>query len=125
MGTKVLTLPLLLILVFFFASCMNKRDKSRHKFSTEIMSDFYLETYSVASFGAFSTDILADYLTDSISFRIFIDTYSEGEETISYSIVGDTIILSKYTISKYGGEPVLIYSNRYPIPELKELNSFE
>lgn len=116
-------MPLVLVVVIF-SSCMNKYDKSNHKFTTKIQNGYYLETYSVFSQGAFGTDIYSQYLTDSNSFRLFIDTYDTENEAISYTLNEDTIVLTKYHFEK-NKEKDIIYNKIFPIEELKKINRFD
>jgi len=104
-------------------SC-SKYNKSHHRFTTKIQDVYYLETYNVFSQGAFGTDVYADYLTDSTSFRLFIDTYDTEDEVISFSVNEDTIFLTKYHFTK-NREKDIVYKKIFPIEELKSLNRFE
>lgn len=104
-------------------SC-SKYDKSHHEFTTKIQDGYYLETYNVFSQGAFGTDVYAKYLTDSNTFRLFIDTYDTENEAISFSVTEDTIILIKYYFKK-NREKDIVYKKIFPIEELKLINKFE
>jgi len=109
-----------LLLVY---SC-RRHDKSNHEFTTKITDGIYLETYSIYRQGAWGTDIFTDYLTDSTSFRLFIDTYDTEDEAISFSVKEDTIILTKYHFTK-DREKDIVYKKIFPIEELKSINRFE
>jgi len=118
------TILALFLVAVVFSSCMNKYDKSKHEFTTKIQDGYYLETYNVFSQGAFGTDIYADYLTDSTTFRLFIDTYDTENEAISYSIKGDTIILTKYHFKK-NKEKDIVFKKIFPVKELKTIKQFD
>ena len=61
----------------------------------------FITTYSICNnlkvekFKVFSlSDLYCDYLTDSLNFRVFINTYQDNEE-ILYECKGDSIFINK------------------------------
>ena len=66
--------------------------KSRSNFvsSISICNNLKVEKYKVFSL----SDLCCDYLTDSVNFRVFVDTYQDYE-SIFYECKGDSICIIK------------------------------
>ncbi len=90
------------ILVLIVAPPIN-RNKSYHKSTYEVIDckpqnrqPLYVETYLYYGGGALGSDLNSVYLTDSLNYRQYIDTYDEGEEGIYTRCNGDSIIVEKW-----------------------------
>ncbi len=95
-----------IIIVSIILSCTyNKRNKKYHTGTTDICPHhhLYVETYTVfAEGGAIGGTMASDYLTDSVSFRIYIGTFEEGEETYLYKCADDSIKIEKIRMDEEG-----------------------
>jgi len=107
-----------------FVACNDKYSRKELKTTTKL-NDYplYVETYLVYGSGAFGTDIVSEYLTDSATFRKYIGTFDEGPEYYYYKISKDTVYIEKYR-SFEGKEPKkLLEKNFLSISELKKMNN--
>jgi hypothetical protein len=78
----------LLIVTLLFASCVR-----RFKFTTKVCGDkLYVENFNINPFG-----VDEDYLTDSMSFKIYIGKFDNEHENFSYVCSGDSIKVLKLT----------------------------
>ena len=74
------------IILFFstfllFGCGYNKRSKKYHTFTNPICDgSLYIEGYTVFGSGALGGNMMSDYLTDSINFRIYVGTYDDAPE---------------------------------------------
>ena len=89
-----------LILVISCISCQDERSKKQHYKTIEICNKIYIETYVVFSSGAYGSDVHADYITDSLHFRLFIGTEDTGNEILFTQCKGDSLIVKKSTVNK-------------------------
>lgn len=62
------------ILIFLLTSCVNEKSRQKFKDSHKICGELTIEQYNVFGQGAFGADLFGEWLTDSVSFRIFIGT---------------------------------------------------
>jgi hypothetical protein len=77
------------LILFFYREY---KIKSRSHFITAyaICNNFKVEKFKVFSL----SDLYCDYLTDSLNFRVFIDTYQDDED-ILYECKEDSIFINK------------------------------
>lgn len=125
-----LTSPALLILVqlFMLVSCasVDKYSKKNHLFTGVISDQLFSEVYRVESFGV-GGDVYSVYLTDSLSFRKFIDLYYDNE-SFDFIVLEDHIEAVKKEES--GGlsnpkfEKTVIKRYRFSINELVSAGDF-
>jgi hypothetical protein len=103
------------ILLFFYREY---KIKSRNHLisSISICNNLKVEKYKVFSL----SDLCCDYLTDSVNFRVFIDTYQDYE-SILYECKGDSIIIKKV---ERENEHKLIKMKVYCLSKLKRKNNF-
>ena len=133
-STKYLKLKLILSLVFisFISACQEKDDAylRRHLLGTwEIADSVYIEMYLKASYGVYGGDIYVDFLTDSLNFRVLLDSYDTGDdENTRTNIHGDSIIFEIYkTINFLGNEynqPKIVGRIDLSLDSLKKLNNY-
>jgi len=76
----------------------------------------YKEFYCVGT-GYLTTNTNAQYLTDSLNFRIFLGTYEEGNMPIWVTCKGDTIETEKRN------EDSIVERKKYSLRELKKLHA--
>ena len=106
-------------------SCLNKYSKKDHDRTTKLNEQFYIETYTVSAQGAFGTDMVSQYLTDSATFRKYIGTFDDGPEYFHYRFSGDTVYIEKYH-SYDGREPEKLLEKKFLIiSDLKRKNKFD
>jgi hypothetical protein len=75
----------LLLLSVSMTGCINK-----HIFTTQVCNGLYVETFNINPAG-----VNEDYLTDSVTFKISIDTWDDEHETISYFCHNDSLYIIK------------------------------
>lgn len=114
---------LLVIINSLILSCSNKYDRQDHRRTTELAHQLYVETYVVFGSGAFGTDIVSQYLTDSTSFREYVGTFDEGPEYYYYRVSGDTIYIEKYNSSEGKNSKKLLEKKLLLISDLKKTNT--
>lgn len=114
---------IVLIAILFFFSCVNDKSKKEH-FSTKVIcGDLYREKYRIFSGGAYSAELYADYITDSVNFRKFVGTH-DPSEGFGYKCTNDTIVIEKAHFSS-NKVRTLIEKNSFSINELKRSQRFE
>lgn len=115
--------------IFFFlslSSCYDKYSKKDYYSTTPLKNGLYVETFTVFGSGASGTDMMSDYLTDSLSFRIYAGTYDQGSEYYYYNMNGDSIIILKYKSDpSETGNRKLIDKQVYFSSKLKRGSSYE
>ena len=101
----------LYVILFFYREY---KIKSRAYFisSISLCSNLKVEKYKVFSL----SDLGCDYLTDSLNFRVFIDTYQDYE-SILYECKGDSILIKK--VDREDNKKIL-KSKVYRISSLKQ-----
>jgi len=70
----------LIILSILSVSCQDYYSRKSHKRTTELQKELFVETFTIFGSGAYGTDVVTQYLTDSIEFRKYIGTFDEGNE---------------------------------------------
>lgn len=103
-------------------SCKNKNDKGDYKRTVPICNNLYIEVYRTFSSGAFGSDLVDDYLTDSTNFRLRIGNYDEYYGSYYYHCHIDSITIEKReksdTVSMH-----TIETKTYDIRKLKTLQN--
>lgn len=103
------------IIVLLLTSCINKRDKSHHFVNKKINDTIFVEMYTVFGGGATTDDIMAEYLTDSLTFRKFVGTHN-GKESYYYTIEGDNM----YAKKKLRGNEKILSEKKYSLTKLRK-----
>jgi hypothetical protein len=115
---------LVIISVIFFA-CNDNYSKKSHKWTTELSSGLYIERFTVYGSGAFGTDKVSVYLTDSLFFNLYIGTFDEGNEYYQYSVSGDSIMVKKFIDDDIEPKDRKAIDERlFLLSKLKQLNNF-
>ena len=93
---------LVLILSIFLCSCNYLRNSKLHYRSTRhICNDsLYVEQFLVFNGGVYGGSTISDFLTDSVNFRIYVGTYIDDIENISFECRQDSICIDKISIEK-------------------------
>jgi hypothetical protein len=95
-----------------------EKDRSHYLATFSICNNLKAEKFEVSSL----TDLYSIYLTDSTSFREFIDTY-HYYETIQFECNGDSIIMRKFNTDEE--KPKLIESKVYSLSLLKKKANYK
>jgi hypothetical protein len=69
----------------------------RHKFTHKYCNGLYVEAYEVNLEG-----MNAEYLTDSVNFRIYIGNYDSENENFYYKCTGDSVYIEKVESDEEG-----------------------
>ena len=114
------------ILVFSIAISLsfNCGRRSKYKHTTQLQKGFFVEIFSAGIIG----NLKADYLTDSINFRIYIGTFDDESERLYYKIVGDSIFVQKIVPKKGfvpGTQTEIEFERHYSLGDLKAQRRFD
>jgi len=110
----------LIILSILSVSCQDYYSRKSHKRTTELQKELFVETFTIFGSGAYGTDVVTQYLTDSIEFRKYIGTFDEGNEFYYYNISGDTVNVEKYKVGMNGKGKTLLKREQLLISSLKK-----
>jgi hypothetical protein len=84
-----------ILFICIMNSCNNKSEKGDYKRTIPICNDLYIEVYRTFGSGAFGSDLVDDYLTDSTNFRLRIGSYDEYYGSIYYHCEKESITIEK------------------------------
>jgi hypothetical protein len=84
-----------------------------------ICDSLYVEVYRTFGGGALSSDMVEDYLSDSLNFRFRIGSYDEYYGGIYYTCNGDTLSIQKVRKDELGLQKVVIERKDYSIKKIK------
>jgi len=123
----------IVMLTITIAYCLpsHNRSKKYYKHTGELCNyqkgncvcNLYAEYYCVET-GYMTTDVNAEYLTDSVNFRKYLDVYDEGDEHINVTCKGDKITVTK-TSSEMWSKPQVLERKTYSLAFLKNQHVFE
>jgi len=123
----------LLIFVLFLVSCAPKIDYSKDNpdGSRKIGNNIYRETYTTYFGCATTTDVYTVYLTDSLTFRVYVGTvyYTDTQFIGTVQIDDDNILVYKTDkekiFQKFSNKKDTVEKKIYNIPLLKKEGKFE
>jgi hypothetical protein len=102
-----------LILITFslvYVGCAGK-----HKATIKVCGDqFYIESFNVNPAG-----VDEDYLTDSLSFRVYIGKYDNDHQNFSYVCKGNSITIMKLEMENQGNQMKITNSKILSFADLK------
>jgi hypothetical protein len=104
-------------------SCSNEGYKGEHRYTIEICKDIYLEVYRTFGSGALGSDIMCDYLTDSLNFRVCIGELDDGIGHFSYNCSADSIFVAKLEMEEKNGSFHVLENKIYDMKKLKTLHN--
>src|ERR1700733_1427192 len=78
--------PVITVVMIVLYGCNRK-----HRDTYEIRHGLFIETFSAGLIGNLS----AQYLTDSVNFRIYVGTYDDETESLYYTFKGDSVYVEK------------------------------
>lgn len=113
-----------IFILLFFSSCYDKYSKKYYHSTTPLKNGLFVESFTVFGSGASGSDMITDYLTDSMSFRIYAGTYDQGPEYYYYQINGDSILIQKFKSSVGSIQKKLLDKQLYFLSKLKYTNSY-
>jgi len=100
-------------------SCKN--EKGDYKRTVSICNDLHIEVFRTFSSGAFGSDLVDDYLTDSVNFRLRIGSYDEYYGSIYYQCEMDSITIEKREKS----DTISMHTIEKKIYDLKKLKALQ
>lgn len=115
---------IILSLILLQSGCKQKDEKGEYDHTTEVCKSLYAEAYRTFGSGAFGGDIIANYLTDSVDFRVFVGTFDNYDKHFSYECSSDTLRI--YSLYKSGIDSMsrITKTDFYTISELKQLQNY-
>ncbi|MCW3465856.1 hypothetical protein [Chitinophaga nivalis] len=114
----------LMVLTMLSITCRNDRSKAHYALTVKVCDKpLYVEMFTVFGSGAFGSDIMGQYLTDSSHFRMFVGTFDNGDEYYAYRCKGDSVIITKTKESPVGNKVLQIRA--YNLLDLKRHGLFE
>jgi hypothetical protein len=88
--------PIPFLFILLLISCKSKNDKGAHWQTINLSNGLYVELYKGLSQGAFGSDLVDGYLTDSLNFRVYTGRSDEYYDLVYYEPVGrDSILIQK------------------------------
>lgn len=93
----------------------------RYKRTTKLCNDrLYVEVYNVNPAG-----VDADYLTDSVNFRMYVGKFDNEHEIYSFICQDDSVVIIKLTKSDTSGIMEVMETKVYSLQNLKKEKVFE
>ena len=87
----------------------------------KIEEGLYWETYCVYRGGVYAGNIYTRYLTDSISFRLYLGLFDDHEQISVVPIGNHTVLVRKYNINTHA----TIEQKEYNLYTLKQKGKFD
>ena len=117
---------LILFFLFRFFGCRGDRSKAEHLPTIKVCDGrLYVETYMIFNSGAFGGDRVSEYLTDSVSFRMYVETFDDAQERIAYQCKGDSICVYRKQIIDSTNSFKLTSTRPLSVLDLKKKKVFE
>lgn len=107
------------LVVMFFSNCNNPEYKRTDK----ICDKLYVETFTKFGSGAYGGDLMTEFLTDSVNFRVTIGDYDNYDNSIVYSCKNDSIIVD--FITGRNSKIKVAKTKTYFLQQLIKENKFE
>ena len=99
-----------------FSGCIKK-----YKYTTKVCEHtLYVEAFNVNPAG-----VDADYITDSVNFRLYVGKFDNEHEIYRYSCSGDSLLIRKFAVLDFSGIRKVIDTRVFSIKELKSKGKFE
>jgi hypothetical protein len=116
-----------LFFVFILFSCRNDRRKDKIKAIIPICNrHLFVEKYEVWGGGAYDGDMISAYLTDSVNFRVYLLTYDNAHEGISFECKGeDSVSVYKQTLDTATNRFKIVSTTVYSLSELRKKKVFD
>ena len=115
---------IIILTILVTVGFINSGNKSDYKYTVNGMKNLYVEAERPELTG----DLIAEYLTDSKNFRLYIGSYDEHDEKIITQCKGDSIIVEKLgstSATADGSFRTVIESHAYSLKALKKKHIFE
>ena len=123
---KILVLSVILLCLCVFQSCSTKSCQNNIIDVVKLSDSVYREEYLFYAGGVFGGDITYSYLTDSMSFRVYVGKYDDNGMIIYNVCPNDSIKAYKITdigLIKHRYDTSFLQS--YSVSVLRENNVFE
>ena len=114
----------IILAIAIICSCSHSPKKRYPKTTLKICNKLYVQLYRDVATGAYGGDIISDYLTDSLNFRIYIGYYNDNEGYYRYECSGDSILVEKVKTFE-DSKPIVTERRGYSITELKKSKNFK
>ena len=107
---------IVLLLTTLFVGCIKQ-----YKHTVKVCDGkFYVEVYNINLAG-----VDADYLTDTLNFRLYVGKWDNEHENFTYSCTNDSILIEKIGIVDSTGKFQVLEKRVYSLKELKKNKVFE
>lgn len=111
-------------ILLFQYSCSQNDGKGKHVFTSKICNNIYVEGYRTYEGGALGSNITAEYLTDSINFRVYVGSFDLSESKYAFECKNkDTLVI--YNLNLLAGDSIKAKKvNFYRIEDFKKLQNY-
>ena len=86
--------------------CIDKKSKKELYVRSKVCNNIWREKYLVFSGGAHSAELYADYITDSVNFRVYIGNHDEYAG-FKYYCNGDTLAVRHFKVNEDGSTSIM------------------
>lgn len=117
--SRIGALAALILVPSIFSGCFDSRKKEDHYSTYKIKGcNIYREKYTVSHAGMYGGAIYADYLTDSVSYRVVVGRHTENQN-YKYEYKNDTVFIDKMSIENRDSVAI-IDSKIYTVAKMKK-----
>ena len=115
----------LFFITLFVLGCANHKDKGDYKQTIKTCNHTYVEIYRTFGSGAFGSDLVDEYLTDTLNFRVYVGNSDEYYGGFYYHCSNDSLTIEKLHTSDSDSDTVCrtIESKTYDIKKLRALKN--
>ncbi len=110
---------------FLLIGCQSRNEMGKYWQTIKLSNGLYVEVYKGFSQGAFGSDLIDEYLTDSSTFRVYTGRSDEYYDLVFYKpVFNDSILIQKsHRDSNSGSVKNIVATHTYSIKSLKSLNN--
>jgi hypothetical protein len=113
-----------LLLITLLLGC-NSKTKRNYKYTFKREQNLYIEVYRAGLIG----NLTSQYLTDSLTFRLYLGTFDDENARIYCKIDGDDVHVEQREFQKGAGPQLdtfkVVSEKDYNLKELKEGHKFD
>jgi hypothetical protein len=111
--------------ILLTAACSPRKQDVVYSQTIDLSKSLHVEIFKAASQGAFGSDIIEEYLTDSSTFRVFVGRSDEYYDLTYYRLVGDDSILIRrsHKNEDLDSEMMIMRERTYSLEALKNVDS--
>jgi hypothetical protein len=103
--------------------CVDRKSKQKLFATKSVCNNIWIEKYRVFSGGAFSAELYSDYITDSVSFRVYIGSHDEYAG-FEYNCNGDLLFVREFKVNEDGNKSI-VESSIFRLSALRKEHKFE